>query len=171
MSIYSASELDSSFAGLDSTSASTSRFTVMGVPADKMARGWRAIIEEGDYLKISVKGGDYLREATNRGTAIIRENTVKASLVFSNYYLRALFLHWKRFMFCFPRRRFNIKFHVFLLRAFLCLRVVVFARLYKTPRYRKKVRAKTISSKIFLVGFFFFFFWRGGGGGGYLVAN
>ena len=69
-------------------------------------------------------------------------------------------------MFCFPRRRFNIKFHVFLLRAFLCLRVVVFARLYKTPRYRKKVRAKTISSKIFLVGFFFFFFLAGVGGGG-----
>ena len=39
MSIYSASKLDSSFAGLDSTSASTSRFTVMGVPVDKMARG------------------------------------------------------------------------------------------------------------------------------------
>ena len=56
MSIYSASELDSSLAGLDSTSASTSRFTVMGVPADKMARGWGAIIEEGDYLNISVKG-------------------------------------------------------------------------------------------------------------------
>ena len=43
-----------------------------------------------------MKGGDYLREVINRGTAIIRENTVNASLVFSNYYLRALFLTLKK---------------------------------------------------------------------------
>ena len=30
-----------------------------------------------------MKGGDYLREVSNRGTAIIRGNTVKASLDFS----------------------------------------------------------------------------------------
>ena len=44
-----------------------------------MAKGWGG---GGDYsreaiiLSISVKGGDYSREAINRGTAIIRGNTV-----------------------------------------------------------------------------------------------
>ena len=58
--------------------------------------GGGGLFEEGDYLNISVKGGDYLREVINRGTAIIRGNTVKASLVFSNYYLRALFFTLKK---------------------------------------------------------------------------
>ena len=49
---------------------------------DKMAKGvgggggW--LFERGDYFNISIKGagGDYSREATNRGTANIRGNTV-----------------------------------------------------------------------------------------------
>ena len=53
MSIYSASKLESSlirFAGSDSTSAIFG-FTVMGVPLDKIERGWgEQLFEEGDYL-------------------------------------------------------------------------------------------------------------------------
>ena len=53
----SASELESSlisFAGSDSTSASTSEFTVMGIPADKMARAWGGKWEAGNYLRKAI---------------------------------------------------------------------------------------------------------------------
>ena len=61
MSMYSASKLESSlirFAESDSTSASTSRFTVMGVPADKMARG----LGGGDYLRKYIRQRERLFE-------------------------------------------------------------------------------------------------------------
>ena len=65
-----------SFAGSDSPST--------GQAGDKRKRGWREGWGGDDYSRetiisnISIKGGggDYSREAINRGTAVIRGNTV-----------------------------------------------------------------------------------------------
>ena len=47
-----------------------------------MARGGGRLFEGGDYFKyFGQRGGDYSREAINRGTAIIRGNTVYFLLV------------------------------------------------------------------------------------------
>ena len=95
---------------------------------------WRGVWGGIIWGNISVKGGDYLREVINRGTAIIRGNTVKASLDFSNYYLRVLFFPLKKVHVLFSSTKIQYQFHVFSFRAFLSLRVVVIARLYKTWR-------------------------------------
>ena len=48
-----------------------------------MARGGGRLFEGGDYFKyFGQRGGDYSREAINRGTAIIRGNTVRLSRKF-----------------------------------------------------------------------------------------
>ena len=86
MSMSSASEPESSLmtlTGSDSISASSFRFTATEIPAKWRGEGEVGrLFEGGDYsreaiiLNISVKGGDYSKEAINRGTAIIRGNTV-----------------------------------------------------------------------------------------------
>ena len=55
------------FAGLDSSSASSSRFTAMGVDS-----GLPLVVGGGRLFE----GGDYSRAVINRGTAVIRGNTV-----------------------------------------------------------------------------------------------
>ena len=49
-------------------------------------RGWGDYSRKAIILNILVKGGDYSREAINRGTAIIRGNTV---YIFNNYSMSA----------------------------------------------------------------------------------
>ena len=74
MSISSASELESSlvsFAGSDSTSEERE--------GGKRGEGGR-LSEGGDYFHYFHRRGDYLREAINQGTAIIRGNRVVCPL-------------------------------------------------------------------------------------------
>ena len=70
------------FAGSGSSSASSSRFTALGIDVQVTYSGGREgggqLFEGGDYFKITFlsKGGEHLREAINQGTAIIRRKTV-----------------------------------------------------------------------------------------------
>ena len=66
------------FAGSDSTSASSSRFTDMVIPAKGWEVGGRRFLKGGDFFKGS-NGGDYWKKTINRGTAIILENTVTSN--------------------------------------------------------------------------------------------
>ena len=160
MSIYSASELDSSFAGLDSTSASTSRFTVMGVPVDKMARGLGG-------------GGNYLRKYIRQKGRLFGGGDWSWDGYYSRKYSKSMswlfellsegpFFPLKKVHVLFSSTEIQYKFHVFSFRAFLCLRVVVFARLYKREDSETKYARKPFRLRFLVL----FFFGGGVGGGG-----